>query len=74
MRSVFGRRTLRVGCVVGATGVAGRGIESKTEPVATELAQTLGVDPGFGPALLLVGALLVVAVAFVVPGLFDDAR
>lgn len=59
---------------IGATGVAGPGIESETEPIATGLAQTLGLDPQFGPVLLLVGAVLVMAVAFVVPGLFDEAR
>lgn len=59
---------------IGATGVAGRSIESKTEPVARALANTVGVDPYFGPAMLLVGAVLVFAAAFVVPGLFDEQR
>lgn len=59
---------------VGATGIAGPGIESETEPIADGLAQTVGLDPQFGPVLLLVGAVLIIALAFVVPGLFDEAR
>ncbi|WP_435348429.1 hypothetical protein [Haloarchaeobius sp. HRN-SO-5] len=59
---------------VGATGVAGQGVETETAPVARGLAQTIGVDPQLGPALLLVLAVVILAVALVVPGLFDDGR
>lgn len=59
---------------VGATGIAGQAIESETEPVATGLARAVGLDPKFGPALLPVVAVLVFGLAFVVPGLFDEAR
>ncbi|WP_276257943.1 hypothetical protein [Haloglomus litoreum] len=58
---------------VGATGIVGPEIESETEPVATGLARALGLDPGLGPALLLALAVLVLGVAFVVPGLFEEA-
>jgi hypothetical protein len=56
---------------VGATGIAGPGIESETEPIATGLARAVGLDPQFGPTLLLAGAALIVALAFVIPGLFE---
>jgi hypothetical protein len=65
---------ITAGLGVGATGVAGPRIESKTDPVARALAQTVGVDPQFGPVLLLAGAVLVFGLALVVPGLFDDSR
>lgn len=65
---------ITAGIGVGATGVAGRRIESQTDPVARGLAQTVGVDPQFGPALLLIGAVLIFALAFVVPGLFEGPR
>jgi hypothetical protein len=56
---------------IGATGIAGPGIESETGPVANGLARTVGLDPQFGPALLLVGAVLIFALAFIIPGLFE---
>lgn len=65
---------ITAGIGVGATGVAGQSIESETDPIATGLAESIGVDPQFGPALLLAGALVIMAVAFVVPGLFDDSH
>ena len=65
---------ITAGIGVGATGIAGRGIETKTDPIASGAAQTIGVDPQLGPLLLFVLAVLILAVAFVVPGLFDDNR
>lgn len=59
---------------VGSTGIAGKGIESETKPVATGLARAVGLDPQLGPVLLLGVAVLVFGLAFVVPGLFDEAR
>lgn len=65
---------ITAGIGLGATGIAGQRIESHTAPVARGLAQTVGVDPQFGPAVLLLGVVLVGIPAFVVPGLFDEAR
>jgi hypothetical protein len=65
---------ITAGIGVGATGVAGQRIETKTDPVATGVAGALGVDPGLGPILLVLAGVLVMAVAFVVPGLFEDHR
>jgi hypothetical protein len=62
---------ITAGLGVGSTGVAGRGIERSTEPVARSVAQTVGVDPRLGPILLLAVAVLIVAAALVVPGLFE---
>jgi hypothetical protein len=58
---------------VGATGIVGPGVEAETEPIATGLARAVGFDPRFGPTLLLAGAVLIVALAFVVPGLFEGS-
>lgn len=69
-----GPALITAGIGVGATGIAGTGIESETEPVATGVAQAVGLDPQLGPAVMLVGAVLVMVLAFVVPGLFEDAR
>lgn len=57
---------------VGSTGVAGRGIEAKTAPVARGAADAVGVSSELGPVLLLLAAALVVVVAFVVPGVFEE--
>lgn len=65
---------ITAGIGVGATGIAGHGIETKTDPIASGAAQTIGVDPQFGPLLLFVLAVLILAVAFIVPGLFEDHR
>ncbi|MFC6988852.1 hypothetical protein ACFQJD_09310 [Haloplanus sp. GCM10025708] len=62
------------GIGIGATGVAGHGIETKTDPVARSVAQAVGADPRLGPILLLVVAVLVLVVAFVVPGLFEGHK
>jgi F0F1-type ATP synthase membrane subunit c/vacuolar-type H+-ATPase subunit K len=62
---------ITAGLGIGSTGIAGRGIETSTEPVARSVARTVGVDPRFGPALLLAIAVLIVAVALIVPGLFE---
>lgn len=37
--------TITAGLGVGATGIAGNGIEAKTEPIADGVAQTIGLDP-----------------------------
>lgn len=63
---------ITAGLGVGSTGVAGQGIETKTDPVASSVAQTVGLDPQLGPVLLLVIAVLILVVALVVPGLFED--
>ncbi|KAB1194633.1 hypothetical protein GJR96_14755 [Haloferax sp. MBLA0076] len=65
---------ITAGIGVGATGLVGQRIESKTDPIARGVAQTLGIDPQMGPAVLVVVAILVFAVALVVPELFDDGR
>lgn len=65
---------ITAGLGIGATGVAGPGIETKTDPIASGAAQAVGVDPGPGPVVLVVVAVLVLAVALVVPGLFEDRR
>jgi hypothetical protein len=76
-----GRRVLRAGgppaaitsgLGVGATGALGDGIETKVTPVANGLAQTVGLPPEFGPPLLIALGLLVLVVAFFIPGLFED--
>ncbi|WP_265110026.1 hypothetical protein [Halosolutus halophilus] len=63
---------ITAGIGVGATGVAGQGIETETDPVARGAARAVGADPQMGPAVLLVVAVLILTVALVVPGLFDD--
>lgn len=62
---------ITAGIGVGATGIAGKQIESQTEPVANTLAQTVGLNLQLGPALLLLVAILVFALAIIMPGLFD---
>lgn len=56
---------------LGATGVAGGNIERRTEPIARAAAEAVDVDPRLGPALLIGVALLVLFVAFALPGLFE---
>ncbi|MFB6107617.1 MAG: hypothetical protein ABEJ82_02100 [Haloplanus sp.] len=65
---------ITAGIGVGATGVAGDGIESETKSIAVGVAQAVGVDPQFGPLLLIAGAVLIMALAFILPGVFEDAR
>jgi len=76
------RRTVRAGgppalitagLGLGATGLAGPRVERTTDPVARSVVEAVGVGPGLGPVLLVLGAVLVFVVAFVVPGLFEDA-
>jgi hypothetical protein len=62
---------ITAGIGAGATGVAGDGIEAETEPVATGVARAVGLHPQVGPALLFVAAVVVLVVAFVVPGIFE---
>ncbi len=62
------------GIAAGAAGVAGEAVETKTDPVARAVAGAVGADPHLGPALLVVVSALILVVAFVAPGLFDDAR
>ena len=62
------------GIGVGATGVAGPDVETKTEPVAAAAANGIGADPRLGPVVLFGAAVLVLVVALFVPGLFDDRR
>jgi hypothetical protein len=62
------------GLGVGATGIAGQRVERASAAVVGALADAVGVDPGLGPALLVLGAVLVFALAFVAPGLFRDAN
>jgi hypothetical protein len=57
---------------IGATGVAGPNVESKTAPLASGFAETLGLSPESGPVLVLLAAVLVAAVALVAPGLFEE--
>jgi|GEM_PF-1940796 len=63
---------ITAGIGVGASGVAGNSIETKTDPVANTVAQIVGVDPQLGTVLLIVIAILILAVSLVVPGLFED--
>ena len=79
----YPRRAVRAGAApalitagigVGATGIAGERIEAETEPVTTGVAQAVGLDPQLGPAVVVLLALLVMVLAFVVPGLFEDAH
>jgi hypothetical protein len=65
---------ITAGIGVGATGIAGQGIETKTDPIANGVAQTVGFDPQLGPLLLFVITVLILAVAFVVPSLFENNR
>ena len=65
---------ITAGIGIGATGVTGDGIETRTDPVANGAASVVGTDPQMGPVLLLAAAVFVLAVAFVVPALFDDGR
>jgi hypothetical protein len=63
---------ITAGIGVGATGVAGTDIEARTNPVARELASAVGVESHWGPMLLILAAIVVVALAFVAPGLFSE--
>jgi hypothetical protein len=63
---------ITAGIGVGATGVAGPGIETRTGPVARQVADAVGMSPQFGPALLILAAFAVVILAFVAPGLFRE--
>ncbi|MFB6069438.1 MAG: hypothetical protein ABEJ76_00325 [Halanaeroarchaeum sp.] len=56
---------------VGASGVAGQGIERLTDPVATGVAGAVGLGHQAGPVLLVGIAVLVLTVAFVVPAIFE---
>jgi len=56
---------------IGATGIAGNSIEARTDPIATGVAQTIGLGPQLGPALFLAGAVFVLVAAFVVPAIFE---
>lgn len=76
----WGRRVVKAGgppalitaaLGVGATGVAGRAVERETAPVADGVASAIGVDSQFGPALLVVAAVLVLVVASIVPAAFE---
>jgi hypothetical protein len=59
---------------VGASGVAVRGIEARTDPVASGAVQAIGAAPETGPVVSLVIAVLILAVVPVVPGLFENYR
>lgn len=61
---------ITAGLGVGATGIAGQGVESKTAPVAGEAAELIGLAPELGPSVLLAAAVVIFGVALVVPGLF----
>lgn len=62
---------ITAGIGAGATGVAGNSIEAKTDPVANGVAAAVGLDPQAGPVLLFGLAVLVLVVAFVLPGIFE---
>ena len=57
---------------IASTGIAGPGLENETRPIATAVASFIGLDPQFGPLLLLGIAVLILPVAVVMPGLFED--
>lgn len=63
---------ITAGFGVGATGVLGEGIEREVDPIAAGVANTVGLPELFGPPVLMVLGLLVLVVAFFVPGLFED--
>lgn len=65
---------ITAGFGVGATGVAGPGIEARTDPLAAGLAEAIGLGAGLGPALLLGLSVLILVVAVFVPGLFEETR
>jgi len=64
---------ITAGLGVGATGVAGQAVERETGPVANGVANALGVDPQFGPVLLVLGGVVVLLSAFVVPWLYEGS-
>jgi len=65
---------ITAGFGVGATGVAGQGIEARTDPLVTGVAEAIGLGPGLGPALLVGLSILILVVAVFVPGLFEETR
>lgn len=60
------------GMGVGATGVLGEGVKRSVKPVASGLANAVGLSPAIGPPLLIAIGAVVLVVAFFVPGLFED--
>jgi len=62
---------ITAGIGIGATGIAGQGIENRTDPIAGSIARMGGIDPQWGPLLLVVLGVLVLVVGFVVPSLFE---
>ncbi|MDS0282689.1 hypothetical protein [Haloarcula onubensis] len=63
---------ITAGIGIGATGVAGEGIESQTYPIAASLADFIGIAPRLGPIAVVAIAVCILPVALVVPGLFED--
>ncbi len=63
---------ITAGIAIASTGIAGQGLEKETRPIATAVASVIGTDPQFGPLLLLGIAVLILPVAVVMPGLFED--